>query len=139
MDNIQVQIERKGNKNLVRCDRQCPVCRWQGWTNGMRSLRQAGFTVYQKERLAYFGRYFTRRLQHVGIEIRHNGKTKLWDVELEHSFGDGYFKISNTERFTLCGVGDVFDEAHDRMARFYAAHQAEVRIITNIFSKKEVI
>ena len=132
---MAIEIEKKGKFNLIHCDksRECGVCLWEGWTEGMKRLRELGFTVYSKDRIAFLGMFFHNMLQHMSIEVKHNKETKQWDYEFEMSFGKGNFEVRKTFKYSKCTTRWIFDDFENFSKAFALEFFPQIRIIRNIY------
>jgi hypothetical protein len=104
------------------------------WTEGMKALRELGFTVYPKEHVAYFGRFYVRRMFHVDAEVTHSRETGMWKIEFDYDYGQDAFKVSMTKTINRRGLKTLMDDWRETYKEFQKKYAAELKIIHNIFS-----
>ena len=129
-----LQICRKGQN--------CLVCDYNNWTNGMKRLKDMGFTVYQKDHQAFKGeinwnKQKTGILVEASIEIRHDRQTDKWEIEFHAFYGKQQFSVEKTEKVVKCGVAGLQEDWNDFGRRFRQEHATQINIINNIFRNKE--
>lgn len=131
------EVKHNG-KTFYRCDSPegCLACRHESWTAGVKHLKEYGFTVYPKDRTAYFGRYYHGMKQHVSIEVLYN-KEQKWDVDFEMSLGKGAFEVVKRRKFTSCSISNWNDEWRQFIREFANEYAPQIQIIRNIFFNTE--
>ncbi len=122
---------------ICRDGKNCLVCTHNNWTSGMQRLRKLGFTVYPKEHIAFIGQLVQKgSIVIIGsIEVNYDKDSDRWAIEFETSYGHNQWEVENTEKMTACGVSDIQERWHDFRRHFYAEHEAQIKIINNIFLK----
>ena len=124
-----------GRLKICRDGKNCLVCTHNNWTSGMKRLRKLGFTIYSKDHVAYIGQMWTRgAILTIGsIECRHDKEEDRWTIEFELSYGNNQWTVEKREKTTACGVSDIDDRWNDFKRHFKEDHEAQIKIINNIF------